>query len=296
MIQATVLGGALLQTHFLALVLWDGLATLFRLGRVLQRVGNEVETALLHRLELLLAVQTEVLVREVVALAALLLQGLRAEFGLVLHLPLTVTLFSGHGLAALLEETGLLLDVQEGVGTTRLDVGGTDSGAVRTTPLVGDTAVHLLHLVTTLGALLLIKEFHVVQHVVTGTLVLILVLLFLATSVDDLVGVQHGTLLEREFTAIVFLLEHVVRVLVRVDTEFLPLLSLAELVALVLFLVAVHAPLVQLETDLGAVLGAQARVELGGTVHDLESDVDQHQELGHRSTGQSQGHQGEESH
>lgn len=107
---------------------------------------------------------------------------------------------------------------------------------------------------------------------------------------------QHGTLLESELTTVVFLVEHVVGVLVGVDTELLLLLLVAEGVVLVLGLVAVHASLVQLETDLGAVLGTETGVEVGGAVHNDQTDIDEHQELGHGSTGQSEGHQGEETH
>jgi hypothetical protein len=40
--------------------------------------------------------------------------------------------------------------------------------------------------------------------------------------------VEHGTFLEGEFTAIILLVEYIVRVLVSIDTELLLLLSLAE--------------------------------------------------------------------
>lgn len=187
MLQPTVLGGALLQTHFQILVLGDGLATLFGLGRVHQSVGDEVLATLLHWLELLGAVHTELLLGEVVSLATLFLESTGGEVHLVLHLPLTGALFARHGLAALLEQFLLLLDVHERVGTAWLDVGLADLGAVGTTSLVGHSSVHVLDLFTTGASLLLAEQFDVLQHVLTGTLVLVLVLGVFTTAVDDLV-------------------------------------------------------------------------------------------------------------
>jgi hypothetical protein len=76
---------------------------LLGLGRVGQRVRNERLATFLDRLEFLLAVQTQLLIRKVIALATFFLEYLGVEVGLVIHLPLTVTLFSRHGLATLLE-------------------------------------------------------------------------------------------------------------------------------------------------------------------------------------------------
>lgn len=248
------------------------------LGRVRGSVGNESLATLFNGLEVGVTVYTS---RDILGLflGTAIVEGEFGVEGRVVDLVVTSALLSLSILGTtLIVQVGKLEWLQKGFFTTLVIITGTQGVTSRISH-----SILSFHFFTTRPHFGLGEHILVVQHVLTSTLGLVLVLGLGTASAQQNVILHLITVLENVFTTVVRKFEHIVRIL-SITVTLLFLLLLGTLgSALVLCLGAVDAPLVSRVVIDSAVHGTESEVKVGGTVAYFQLDVDDDQQLSQRS-------------
>jgi len=262
---------------------------LLSLGRVRGSIGNESLATLFNGLEVGVTIYTS---RDILGLFLVTasVEGDFREEGWVADLVVTSALLNLSILGTtLVIQVGELEWLQKGLFTTLVIITGTQGVTSRIRH-----SILSFYFFTTRPHFGFGEHILVVQHVLTSTLRLVLVLGLGTAPAQQKVILDLVTVLENVVTTVVSSVEHIVRILSIIVTLLFLLLLDALSSALVLFLGTVDAPLVSRVVIDSAVHRTESEVKVGSTVDYFYLDVDDDQQLSQRSPDHPVRHQTEE--